>query len=151
MAGRPPKPVALHRAQGNRSKLGAAELARREAAEVKPANASRFPPAWLTDPRAQGMFCKVSGYLARLGIWDAADADELARYCAAELAYELLTTRYLAAVSGGGAPEDAASLLAQQREMYRQAHTSASSLGLNVTSRCKVSLPRAAQGEKLEL
>ena len=149
--GRDPLPLAVLEARG-KSHLSSSEKRARAAREVSPANADATPPAWLSEDGMRGRFSEIAAMLSDLGVWDATCADELGRYVVAQTGYERLSAMWLDALSAGDA-DGAAALQRQQDRAYQQAHRSASSLGLNLTSRCKVAPVRPAEppGEKLEL
>lgn len=67
------------------------------------------------------------------------DADLLARYVVSESLYESFT----ALLVGVTDPAQIKSLQIAQDRAFKQAHTCASSLGLTVTSRCKLVVPVA--------
>ncbi|WP_418824060.1 hypothetical protein [Paratractidigestivibacter faecalis] len=149
--GRDPLPLAVLEARG-KSHLSSSEKRARAAREVPPANADATPPAWLSEDGMRGRFSEIAAMLSDLGVWDATCADELGRYVVAQTGYERLSAMWLDALAAGDA-DGAAALQRQQDRAYQQAHRSASSLGLNLTSRCKVAPVRPAEppGEKLEL
>lgn len=149
--GRNPLPLAVIEARG-KSHLTASERAAKAAREVPPANADMTPPAWLEEDGMRERFAAIAAMLADLCVWDATCADELGRYVVAQTGYERLSSMWLAAIARGDV-DGAAAIQRQQDRAYQQAHRSASSLGLNLTSRCKVVPVRPAEppGEKLEL
>lgn len=71
------------------------------------------------------------------------DADCLARYVVSEHLYESFTTKLIYLDS----PGDIKTLQIAQDRAFRQAHTCASALGLTVTSRCKLVVPSAPDGD----
>lgn len=140
--GRPKKPLKLLEAEG-RSHMTKAEKEKRRLEEVSPATPSFVTPEDLN--RAEkAKFRKTAMLLKSLGIWDRADTDELARYAHAQVAYEKLTKLYAAAVNSEDI--DAMERIGRQQNIaYQQAQKSGSLLGLNIMSRCKITLPPEKQ------
>lgn len=65
------------------------------------------------------------------------DADLLARYVISESLYESFTAQLV----GLSKPDEIKAIQIAQDRAFKQAHTCASSLGLTVTSRCKLVVP----------
>jgi hypothetical protein len=145
--GRPKKPVAVIKANGrsktNNHHYAKAELAEREEQEIKPSDSSSVMPDYIAaDKDLAGRFDFYVSHLQSLGIWDVVDSEELARYITSEDVYEALTIELRRALSEGRL-DDAEGIQRQQDKAYRQAHSSASSLGLNISGRCKLVIPKA--------
>lgn len=142
---RPRKPVAVIEAQGNTDHRTKAQLKKRRAEEVKPTDTSAAIPNYIAaDKDLSSRFAFYAAALQDLGIWSLVDSEELARYISAEDLYEAYTTELRRALSDGRI-DDAEGLQRQQDKAYRQAHTSATSLGLNISGRCKLIVPKQEQ------
>lgn len=89
-------------------------------------------------------FLKYAEILKEMGIWSVVDADELARYVIAHTAYIDYSQRMVDALADNNI-EYAAKLQLMQDKAYRQAHSSASSLGLNIASRAKIERPKKVE------
>lgn len=151
MAGRNRMPVAVIDARGRSHHITGEVRAVREASEVKPADTTVRCPGYIHDKAARKRFRDLAAMLSALGIWDASDADELGRYVTAQTAYERLSELYADALELGDI-DSAGAIQRQQDRAYQQAFRSASSLGLNITSRCRVvPVQPPDQGEKLEM
>lgn len=151
MAGRNRMPVAVIDARGKSHHITREVRAEREASEVRPVSTTARCPAYIHDRSARKRFRDVAAMLDALGIWDESDTDELGRYVTAQTAYERLSELYADALELGDI-DAAGTIQRQQDRAYQQAFRSASSLGLNITSRCKVvPVSPPEQGEKLEM
>jgi P27 family predicted phage terminase small subunit len=140
--GRPRKPLVLLESEG-KSHRTKAELEQRRREEVSPADPTFATPDDL-ERTEKAKFRKTAQLLKALKIWDKADTDELARYAHAQVAYEKLTKMYAKAVAAEDL--DAMERIGrQQNTAYQQAQKSGSLLGLNIMSRCKITLPPEKQ------
>ena len=71
------------------------------------------------------------------------DADLLARYLVSERLFESLTSKLVKLDDVDGIK----SLQVAQDKAFKQAHTSASALGLTVTSRCRLVVPSGGEDD----
>ena len=71
------------------------------------------------------------------------DADLLARYIVSEHLYESYTVQLVAVTD----PADIKALQIAQDRAFKQAHTSATALGLTVSSRCKLVVPSGGDAD----
>lgn len=136
-------PVDVVQARG-RKHLTKEEIERRRATEAHSPDTRIKCPAYLTDARSKREFRRYAKLLKNVGVWSELHADELARYISAERTYEALTER-LARMMETGTTDGIESTQRMQDRAYRQAHASASSLGMNITSLCKLVVPKAMQ------
>lgn len=159
MAG-PRQPINLVIAKGNKH-LTKAEIEDRRAREVQPCTDEIVPPKYLTAVQKK-RFNVLAGQLMKINIMGETDVDTLARYVSAQDLYEK-ATRDLRALKPpketGDQERDMAlmalhykiqeDLLKQQDRFFKQAQTVASSLGLTITSRCKLEVPVAEEAPKV--
>lgn len=150
---RPRKPIELLQAEG-RKHLTKAEIAERKATEVRPCPDGIKAPTYLTQAQ-KTIFNRIAGQLARLEIMGETDTDTLARYVCAQTIYETLTKELRVLLQNAPSPEEydylerlgkwtaaQESLSRQQNRYFQQAHTCATALGLTISSRCKLVLPK---------
>lgn len=124
--------------------------ARREAEDMGGSDAIECP-SHVKGKASRELFMRTAGMLRDMGIWREADSDQLARYVMAEMLYRITTAKYANAIQHGD--EGLASTYERRQDKaFRQAQAAANTLGLNVTSRCRVAVPqRVHHVEKLEL
>lgn len=146
--GRRKEPVELIEAKG-KTHLTKAEKDRRRRSEPKSSDTAIMCPDYITDLDDRLEFVRYAEMLDNIGIWSELHADELARYITSEKVFEELSKHLRYALSAGDI-EDAAEVQKMQDKAYRQAHTSASSLGLNITSFCKLVVPKVAQDDPID-
>ena len=154
---RPRQPIALIQAKG-RKNLTKEEIARRIAEEVQPCADDLRAPSYLTI-KQKTHFEKLASQLSKIKILGETDVEALARYVTAEAQYESATKdlRALVRAKPKQNQEDPAEyliLLGQwvdtqerlaklQDRYFKQAHTAATALGLTISSRCKLVVPKA--------
>lgn len=157
MAG-PRQPIELIIAKGKKN-LTKAEIAERRASEPQPRTEGIEPPPYLTAAQKKH-FNKLAGQLERIRIMGETDCDTLARYVVAESQYQTATkdlrrlmktppekTEDQAAYYDlmglwYSAQESAAKL---QDRYFKQASALARDLGLTISSRCKLVVPKGAE------
>lgn len=141
--GRPKKPVALLRAEG-KSHYSKEELAEREASELKVDLPVVEAPSYLTDSQKK----EFMGFVAMFDSVDESlltqlDADVLARYVLAKRHYLRFTKLLNAAIKSNDCDVDKVSKLQRsQNAAFMQCQACASSLGMTITSRCKIVVPK---------
>lgn len=145
MAG-PRQPIELVITKGKKN-LTKAEIEARRAAEVQPCPDGVEPPAYLTATQKK-RFVKIAGQLQKIRIMGETDCETLARYVAAQELYEKATKKMFAAMRTCDDPYELEQLAKLQDRYFKQAQTTASSLGLTISSRCKLQVPQAAEEEK---
>ena len=161
--GRPREPVELIIAKGKKN-LTKAEIEARRSTEVAPCADDLTPPSYLTAAEKR-RFTKLAEQLNKIKIMGETDVETLARYVSAQTLYETATKEmrkldkdrpkkddyinegnddkdrdkyYLALDLWMAASETAAKL---QDRYFKQAQTAAASLGLTISSRCKLVAP----------
>lgn len=132
------QPTALILAKGTKH-FTKAELAEREAREVKPCTDDITPPSYLTK-KQKSEFNKIAAQLAKLKILGETDVDTLARYILARDTYVRLTKQ----IQKKEIYEDPILLdkyMKNQDRAFKQCHTAAKSLGLTIADRCRLIVP----------
>lgn len=160
MAG-PRQPIDLIIANG-RKNLTKAEIAERRATEVAPCTDDLTAPSYLTAAEKK-RFDKLAGQLAKIKVMGETDTETLARYVTAQTLYEKATKElrtlvnkrptdteaddYYVRLDMWTAAQD--NLARVQDRYFKQAQTVASSLGLTVSSRCKLIAPVKDEAPKV--
>ena len=153
--GRNREPVSLILAKGNIAHKTKAELTARKQGEV-PAIADHIvPPAFLTTQTQRDRFLTLSQELIRLDIMSNLDCDVLGRYIrSAEdwVTYGKLVKKAQSQLNKALTEDNAekaeqyTALLLKYESLrakaFTQCHTCASALGLTITSRCKIVVPK---------
>lgn len=134
--GRPRQPVDLLLVKGKKN-LTKKEIEERKKQEVKAPADNVKPPTYLP-PDLKREFKKISKDLIDIGIMTNLDIDALARFLVAKKLYLDLTQRLL---------NDTELLLDKdlvgtQDKLYKQCRSAASDLGLTISSRCKLVVPK---------
>lgn len=144
--GRPRQPVDVLVANG-RKHLTKAEIEERRAAEVKPKKPARIKvPAWLPE-QLKGDFRKYARQLIELGIYSDLDADTLGRYLIAHASW-LQAGSYVVRYLSKGDSEMVLEWGQIQDRYYKQATASARELGLTISSRCRLVIPKTAEEDE---
>ena len=126
-----------------RKHLTKAETEARRAAEVKapPPKSKRIkPPAYLPESLHK-KFRTLAKQLIEIGILAEIDYDCLARYLLAEQAYLAVTEQVNRAIAGGAITllDD---LSKTQTRYFNQCDRAAAALGLTISSRCRLVVPK---------
>lgn len=123
-----------------RKHLTKAEIAEREAAEVKlpPAKTAK-PPKWLPEVLKKD-FRALGKKLIAAGLYTELDADTLGRYLVAQQEY-LLATKQVFKAYADVDPEAVEDWTRVQERHFKQARNCANDMGLTVTSRCRLVVP----------
>lgn len=132
------QPTALVVAKGAKH-FTKAELAEREAREVKPCTDNITPPGYLTK-KQRDEFNRIAQQLHKLKILGETDVDTLARYILARDTYVKLTKQ----IQRKEILEDPILLdkyMKNQDRAFKQCHTAAKSLGLTIADRCRLVVP----------
>lgn len=136
MAGRQKQPVDLMLVKG-KTHLTKAEIEKRKSQEVKaPADKIRAPSYLPNDLKRE--FRKLAKQLVEIKIMSNLDIDALARFIMSRRLYNDLMENLLAKPDLM-LDKDFASA---QDKLFKQCRTSASDLGLTITSRCKLVVPK---------
>ncbi len=153
-----------------RKHLTKEELAERNASEVHAPSDNIEPPKFL-NAKQKAEFERLAAELEPLDIVSNLDTGELARYCVALSLYERYTKRLQQApkkkaarlrreaiAAGKALPEDMTDdelsldletdLAKLQDKYFQQCETTARALGLTITSRCRLVIPKAPEAPK---
>ena len=157
---RPRQPIQLVVAKGKKN-LTKKEIAERLATEVAPCAEDLSPPKYLKVTEKK-RFDKIAEQLDKLGILGETDTETLARYVIAQGQYEKVTRELrtlLSASPKATSPTyleeldvwiDRQERLARlQNRYFTQAQTAASTLGLTISSRCKLIAPKVDDTPKV--
>lgn len=155
MAG-PKKPILLNLANGGKN-WTKAEIEERLSSEVQPVTDGIAAPPYLTSKQKK-QFNTIAGQLQRIGIMGETDNDTLARYITAQGLYEQAVKDLRDLQKQRPKDADAAALVSwvdllesldkRQDRYFKQAQTAASALGLTISSRCKLAVPKSAEQPK---
>ena len=161
---RPREPINLLEAKG-KSHMTKAEIAERRDSEVQPCTDGIEAPAYLSAAQKKH-FVKLAGQLEKIKIMGETDVDTLARYVVAETSYQAAVKAqrklakaepqkddpayetpadYYQAVELWYSAQEAADK--RQERYYKQASALARDLGLTISSRCKLVVPKGAEDE----
>lgn len=151
MAG-PRQPIELVIAKGKKN-LTKAEISERRATEVQPCMDGIEPPAYLTAAQKK-RFVKLATQLQKIKIMGETDCETLSRYITAQTQYEKATKALRGMKPPKPTGDDEADMILMadyykneemvaklQDRYFKQAHTSATALGLTISSRCKLEVP----------
>ncbi len=153
------QPIDLVIAKGKKN-LTKAEIEERRSSEVQPCTDDITAPSYLTASQKK-RFDKISRQLQKIKIFGETDCETLARYVTAQECYEQAVSD-LRAIQRQRPKGDDVSVedLVVWTEMlekvdkrldryFKQAHTAASTLGLSISSRCKLQVPVKDEPEKV--
>lgn len=139
MAG-PRVPLEVIQARGNKH-LTKAEIAERQAREIKPITDNITAPEYLTKKQSE-TFYKLSDQLKKLKIMGETDVDALARFIIANDLY-INATKKLRSRDVMDDPNAMDKWSRIQERYFKQCRSSANDLGLSISSRCKLVVPEA--------
>lgn len=141
------QPIDLVIAKGKKH-LTKEQIAERRASEVKPITDNIIAPSYLTK-KQQADFYTIAEQLKKLKIMGETDVDVLARYISARDLYISMTKK----LRGRKAAEDPTLLdlySKLQDRYFKQCRASANDLGLSISSRCKLVVPKVESDEPKE-
>jgi len=147
------QPIALVQAKG-RKHLTQAEIAARETGEVtvtapKTGDGSKIrAPVWLPAALRED-FNDLRAQLVEAGIFARMDRDTLGRYLVSSQQWTAATGHVQAALDAEDA-EEAAAWASLQEKFFKAARACAADLGLTITSRCRLVVPKAPEPEEDE-
>lgn len=153
---RPRQPVDLLLVKGKKN-LTKQEIEERRAQEVKAPNDKVKAPSYLPKDLKRE-FKKIADELKNIGIMTNLDVDALARFLFAQKQYlemteVLLETPITALVEGDDgnkfevANKTYSDLLINQDKLFKQCRQASSDLGLTISSRCKLVIPKKDDGK----
>lgn len=135
---RPRQPTNLIIAKGTKH-FSKSEIADRLSGEIQPIDDNIIAPGFLTKKQTEE-FYKISGQLKRLKIMGETDVDALARYIVSRDMYEN-AVKQLRKTEVKTDPFLFEKWLKIQDKLFRQCRSSASDLGLTISSRCRLVVP----------
>lgn len=140
------EPLKLLEAKG-KSHLSAAEKDERARTEVQALVPKQVrSPDWLPEDLRKD-FNALSRRLVEIGIFTKLDRDTLARYLIAHQLYLKATNHIQSAISEGKSGE-AVKWSSVQGKYFQQCRDCANDLGLTVTSRCRLVMPKTDEPEE---
>lgn len=145
-SGRNLQPVDLILAKGNKSRLSKKEIEKRRKAEerVKGRTDNIQAPDYLPKNLCK-KFDDLSGQLVEMDLMDNLDADSLARYVISEYNYQ----RVMKKVNRLGVDNpDFYDMTLLAEKYFKMARQSASDMGLSITSRLKLAIPKVEEKEE---
>lgn len=148
--GRMRKPIGLHLAEGNPSHLTKAEIEERQEEEIHVPFTDIRHPEYLSGEKQLEKFYYYANMLLDIGIFTELDVDCLARYIMAEQLY-LQYTNSLVKLIKSKDYEQMSKMQGLQDRAFRQCQSCARDLGLSITSRAKLVVPKPLEDEDDEL
>ena len=142
---RPRQPIDLIAAKGKKH-LTKAEIEERKAAEVKAPDDKIRAPSYLPN-NLKKEFEDIAKELINLKIMSNLDIDALARFVVSRELYNKITKQILEhpAILISTKYEN---ILRNQDKLFKQCRASASDLGLTISSRCKLVIPKNEDEDK---
>ena len=135
---RPRQPTNLILAKGNKQ-FTKDEIKERLSSEIQPIDDNIIAPDFLTKKQAED-FYKISDQLRKLKIMGETDVDALARYIVSREMYEN-AVKQLRKKEVKNDPFLYEKWLGIQDKLFKQCRSSASDLGLTISSRCRLVVP----------
>lgn len=140
---RPKQPISVLKAKGKKH-LTKAEIKERETHELKPRSNNIEAPAFL-DENLRNKFYTIAEELQLLGIMSNLDCNYLGYYLVNEQKYQELCREILETDVASDRYEK---LLKHQEKVFKILRASASDMGLNISSRCKLIIPTVEKKPK---
>lgn len=119
------------------------DIEERRAKEIDVPYKNIEAPKYLTKSQKKE-FYDIAYKLLDIGVMTELDEDSLARYLIAKDHY-LKYSELITVALNEGDFENTAKLITAQDKLYKQVRTAATDLGLTITSRCKVVIPKAPE------
>ena len=141
----PRQPIELVLANGKKH-LTKVEIKERKEIELKAPVGSVLPPDYLPE-KLKVEFTDIAEKLIKIGIMTELDVDLLARYLLSKQSYLVLTNRYNKALSTAEINQ-IEKIATMQDKSFKQCQSAARELGLTISSRCKIVVPKAAEKEE---
>jgi len=132
------QPIDLLLIKGKKN-LTKKEIEERKATEVKAPSDKVKPPAYLPS-ELKREFKKISNELLQIGIMSNLDVDALARFLIAKNMYVKLSNQL---INLDPLSEKFETLISHQDKFFKQSRQSAMDLGLTISSRCKLVIPKS--------
>lgn len=137
---RPRQPISLVQAKGKKH-LTKTEIEDRKSTEVKADSDKVEPPSYL--PKTlQKEFERIAKELIKIGIMSNLDCESLARFIVSEYNYQKVSKKLL---KTGVDNEKYFNYLLMQDKLFKQSRQAAGDLGLTISSRCKLVIPKKSE------
>ena len=138
----PKQPIQLIQAKGKKH-LTKSEIEERTLSEPQPITDGIAPPNFLLKPQKK-RFDEIANQLQDLGVMGVTDCDALARYVIAESMYKKITKllRKPQILNDIEALKDYSSI---QDKYFKQCRAAANDLGLSISARCRLVVPKAQE------
>lgn len=146
---RPREPVDLIKAKGKKH-MSKAEYEERKEQEVEVPFTDVEPPEYLTGKKQLEKFNYYADMLLKIGIFTELDVDCLARYIMGEQLY-LQYTGLLISLIKSKDFDQMGKIQGLQDRAFRQCQQCARDLGLTISARCKLIIPKTDEDEDFEL
>jgi P27 family predicted phage terminase small subunit len=166
--GRAKQPVSLLVLKGNKN-LTKKEIKKRQEQEVKAPSDKVKPPSYLPT-KLKKEFKKIASELVEIGIMTNLDNDALARFLMAQKMYIEVTDNLMKIPSVINVPKyikdefgekvqdgtieasnpEFTEILINQDKLFKQCRAAASDLGLTISSRCRLVMPKGKKDDKLK-
>lgn len=160
---RPRQPIGLVIANGKKH-LTKKEIEQRLNEEVEPCTDDVTAPVYLSAVEKK-RFNKIAEQLKKLEVMGETDTETLARYVTAQIQYEKTSKELRAVLNDRPKDKDfeqpvlyfnaldawiglQTQLAKLQDRYFKQAHTAATALGLTISARCKLVVPKAQEEPK---
>ena len=136
------QPVELVLAKGAKH-LTKAEIKERQDREIKPIAENIIAPEYLTK-KQQEEFYRIAGQLQKLKIMGETDVDALGRYITANEFY-INAVKQMRSSEVKSDPFLLEQWAKIQERFFKQCRASANDLGLSISSRCKLVIPKTSE------
>lgn len=137
---RPRQPISLVQAKGKKH-LTKSEIEDRKSAEVKVDSDNVEPPSYLPN-NLKKEFNRIAKELIKIEIMSNLDCEALARCIVSEYNYQKVTKKLL---KTGVDNEKYFNYLLIQDKLFKQSRQAAGDLGLTISSRCKLVIPKKTE------
>lgn len=148
------QPIDLVLLKGKSKHLTKAEIEKRRQEEVKAPADKIEPPSYLPADLHKE-FIYISQELSNIGIMSNLDVDALARLLMVQKTYLKINQEVMKApvmvddpLKGMIANPELASLITMQDKLFKQVRQGANDLGLSISSRCKLVVPKKEEKKK---
>jgi len=136
------QPIELVIANGKKH-LTKAEIEYRKRNELKVPAGDVLPPDYLPE-KLKVEFDDIAGKLIKINIMTELDVDLLARYLLSKQSYLALTSKYNKALSKDDITK-VEKIATMQDKAFKQCQSAARDLGLTISSRCKLVVPKVEE------
>lgn len=120
------------------------EIEERLNSEIKAKNDNVEAPSYLPD-QLKEEFYRIANELIEIGIMTNLDCEALARFIVSENQYQKVTKKIL---KSKNITDNYILLIQLQEKLFKMSRTAASDLGLTISSRCKLVIPKKTEEQK---